>query len=175
MTNRKKNIPIKLLETSRLILRPMQVEDAPFVFELLNSPLWLQNIGDRGIHTLEDAKKQIEEKYLPGYINGLGNFLVIEKKTGKFIGSCGLYQRDNLEHPDIGFAFLPAFIGKGFGWEAASALKKYAHDTLKLSTIFGVTLPKNISSCKLLEKLGLQIIGTYQFENDSDELLLYST
>lgn len=153
----------------------MTVEDAPFVYELLNSPLWLRFIGDRGVHSLEDAEKQIVDKYLPSYKNGLGNFLVVEKQTGKSIGSCGLYQRDNLDHPDIGFAFLPEFFGKGYGWEAASAIKSYAFDQLKLTTILGFTLPNNSASRKLLEKLGLRVTGTFQFEKESEELLLYST
>lgn len=153
----------------------MTVGDAPFVYELLNSPLWLRFIGDRGVHSLEDAEKQIVEKYLPSYKNGLGNFLVVEKQTGKSIGSCGLYQRDNLDHPDIGFAFLPEFFGKGYGWEAASAIKSYAFNQLKLTTLLGFTLPNNSASRKLLEKLGLRVTGTFQFEKESEELLLYST
>jgi RimJ/RimL family protein N-acetyltransferase len=153
----------------------MTIQDAPFVLELLNSPLWLKFIGDRGVHSPEDAEKQIEEKYLPSYVNGLGNYLVEERATGKPIGSCGLYQRDNLTHPDIGFAFLPNYIGKGYGLEVARALKSYAFETLKLPTLYGITLPENKASRKLLENLGFQIMGTYQFDKESEELLLYST
>lgn len=153
----------------------MTIDDAPFVYALLNSPLWLKFIGDRGVHSLEDAKKQIQEKYLPGYENGLGNFLVEEKATGRSVGSCGLYRRDNLDFPDIGFAFLPDFLQKGYGWEAASALKSYAFDELKLTTLLGFTLPENTASRKLLEKLGLRVSGTYQFDGEPEELLLYST
>ncbi len=153
----------------------MIIDDAPFVYELLNSPLWLKFIGDRGVHSLEDAEKQIREKYLPSYEKGLGNFLVEEKATGKPVGSCGLYQRDNLDFPDIGFAFLPESIGKGYGWEAASALKSYAFNQLKLNTLLGFTLPENTASRKLLEKLGLYEKGVYRFADDSEELMLYST
>lgn len=164
-----------MIETARLLIRPMTLDDAPFVFELLNSPLWLQNIGDRGILTLEDAKRQIEEKYFPGYVDGLGNFLAIEKATGKSIGSCGLYKRDILDHPDIGFAFLPEFIGMGFGYESALALKAYAFKTLKIKKLLGFTLPENIASRALLEKLGLVEVGDFKFEEDKETLLLYST
>jgi ribosomal-protein-alanine N-acetyltransferase len=164
-----------VLKTERLLLRRMNLNDAPFVFELLNSPLWLKYIGDRGVHSLEDAQKQIEEKYLPSYENGLGNFLVEERISGRSVGSCGLYQRDNLDFPDIGFAFLPEYIGRGYGWEAASAIKSYAFNQLKLSRLLGFTLPENTVSRHLLEKLGLSLTGSYQLDNDAEELLLYST
>ena len=52
----------KYFETQRLILRPTIIEDASFILELMNTPLWLQNIGDRGVHTIEAAEQYIEEK-----------------------------------------------------------------------------------------------------------------
>ena len=162
-----------MFQTERLHIRKINLEDAPFVYELLNSPGWLQYIGDRGVSDLKKAEAYIEERYLPSYKNGLGNFIVVHKESGKPIGSCGLYKRDHLEFPDIGFAFLPDYLGKGYGYEAASAMLEYALTDLKLEKVLGFTVDYNVASIKLLEKLGLKNVGTFQLEDDDEELLLF--
>ena len=139
----------------------------------MNSPGWLANIGDRGITNIEKAKEYIEDKYLPSYVDGLGNFGVVESEENKLIGTCGLYKRDTLDYPDIGFAFLPEYFGKGYALECSMALRHYAFKELKIRKLYGFTLPNNEPSKKLLVKLGLELKGTYQFEDDPEELLLY--
>src|SRR5690606_22194730 len=104
-----------MIETERLFLREYTLEDAPFIFKLMNSDGWLKNIGDRHIKTVKDAEAYMQKFYLNSYVeNGFGPFLVSLKETGVPIGSSGLYKRDNLEHPDVGFAFLPEFGKKGY-------------------------------------------------------------
>ncbi len=164
-----------LLNTTRLILRHYSKTDAPFVYELMNSEDWFKYIGDRNIHSIADAETYIEDKYIPSYTeNGYGGYMVILKETGLPIGACGLYKRPDLEHPDIGFAFLPDFMGKGYGFEAADGLMNYARTELKLSTILGITVQENKASQKLLEKIGLRQIDTMFIEGDEKELLLFS-
>ena len=165
---------ISTLETERLLLRKIEVTDAPFFYELFNSKGWLAFIGDRNIKTIADAEKQIIEKYIPSYtINGYGSYLVLDKTTMIPVGTCGMYKRDNLEHPDIGFAFLPQFIGKGYGFEASYAILKNAKNTLNLSKVLAFTVPHNTASIKLLEKLGLKNTGNYFFEGNPEALLLF--
>lgn len=164
-----------LLETPRLVLKMIETGDAPFYVKLFNSKGWLQNIGDRNIHSNEDAVAYIEKHYLPEYKNhGYGSYTVNLKETGETIGACGLYKRDVLEDPDIGFAFLDSHQGMGFGYESASAVMEYALKTLKIKTILGFTLPTNIPSVKLLQKLGLKETGTFRFGEEEEELLLFS-
>ena len=50
---------MNILETERLVLRRMNVEDAEFIFELVNEPAFIRNIGDKGVRTLEDARNYI--------------------------------------------------------------------------------------------------------------------
>lgn len=162
-----------MLKTPRLQLRQYVVADAPFIFKLMNSEGWLKNIGDRKIHSIADAEAYMEKNYLPLYEKyGFGPFLV-SLKDGTPIGSAGLYKRDTLDHPDIGFAFLPEFANKGYAFEAASAVMDYAANTLRIKTIVGITLETNLPSIKLLKKLGLNEIGTFTYE-DGEELLLFS-
>ena len=166
---------MQLLKTERLELHKISVADAPFYLKLFNSENWLKNIGDRKVRTLEDSVAYIKKNYLPSYDqHGYGSYTARLRDTGETIGACGLYKRETLDHPDVGFAFLPQFEGKGYGYESASAVMEFARNTLGIHKILGVTNPHNVASIKLLEKLGLQQAGTYSFKDDSEELLLFS-
>ncbi len=163
------------IKTERLILREYTLSDAPFIYKLMNSEGWLKNIGDRNIKTLEDAEAYMNKNYLSSYEkHGFGPYLVTLKEDGMPIGSSGLYKRDNLDFPDVGFAFLSEFANKGYAYESAQAVMIYAAEMLKVQTIVGITLPENSASIKLLKKLGLVEVGTYKYE-DGEELLLFST
>ncbi|PHR12280.1 MAG: RimJ/RimL family protein N-acetyltransferase [Aequorivita sp.] len=163
-----------MIQTERLELREYTLDDAPFIYKLMNSEGWLKHIGDRNIKTLEDAENYMQKNYLSSYKkHGFGPYLVSLKEDGTALGTAGLYKRDNLEHPDIGFAFLAEYSGKGYAFEAAKAVMKFASETLRLKTIVGITLQANLSSIKLLKKLGLLEVGTYTYE-DGEELLLFS-
>lgn len=164
------------IETERLLIRQYTIKDAPFIYKLMNSEGWIQNIGDRNIKTIEDAEAYMQKNYLSSYEkHGFGPYLVSLKADGTPLGSAGLYKRENLEHPDVGFAFLSEFANKGYAIKSSKAVMKFAAETLKLETIVGITLPQNISSIKLLKKLGLSEVGTYTYESEnSEELLLFS-
>jgi RimJ/RimL family protein N-acetyltransferase len=165
-----------ILETERLKLREFTLGDTAFIIELVNSPGWIENIGDRNIKTEEQAKAYLENGPLKSYErNGYGLYLVELKTDGTPIGMCGIINRDNLEYPDIGFAFLPFFIGKGFGFEIATATIAFAREQLKLPTIVAITLPSNKPSIKLLEKIGLRFSKNIQLGDNGQELLLYSS
>ena len=164
----------KKVKTERLILSPTAEEDAEFIFELLNTPKWLEHIGDRNVKSVEGAKEYIQTKMLPQLHRlGYGNYTVIRQSDEMKMGICGLFDREGLEGIDIGFAFLPAFEGNGYGFESADKLKNMAFDELGIQVINAITTKENISSQKLLDKLGLQLIGTTQLPNEEEELLLY--
>jgi RimJ/RimL family protein N-acetyltransferase len=165
-----------ILTTERLALRQYTLDDAPFVLDLLNTPDWIANIGDRGVRTLEDARNYIEEKYLAQYTElGFGSYVSVLKGTETIVGTCGLYKRPNLDHFDIGFALLPKYENKGYAFEASSALMNHARTKLEMETIYGITLPTNKASQRLLQKLGLKAIDRIKMEGDEAELLLFST
>ena len=158
----------KLLETERLIIRPIALSDTDFILRLVNSDGWLKFIGERNIKTEEDSKKYIT-KILD---NKNFYYSVFElKDTQKAIGIITFLNREEFEHPDIGFALLPEFEKKGYSFEAA---KKYLDEIQSnniAKTIIGITLPENIGSIKLLEKLGLKYKS--DFVKDDEKLLLF--
>ena len=163
-----------IIKTARLELRPTSEEDAAFVLELLNTPKWIQNIGDREVRTLEAAQKYIQERMLPQVERlGFGNFTLLRIEDGKKVGTCGLYDREGLEGVDIGFALLPAYERMGYAFESAQKLMQLAEYQWKLPMVQGITITSNTASQKLLEKLGLQFVEYMHLPNDEAELMLY--
>ena len=164
-----------ILETERLTLREFIPADAAFILELVNSPGWLQFIGDRNIKTTEQAIAYLQNGPIKSYTeNGFGLALVETKDGKKPIGMCGIIKRDNLDNPDIGFAFLPGYTGKGYAFEIANATLGYAVSQLKLSVIYAITVANNIRSICLLEKIGMKFIKKINAPKDNEKLLLYS-
>ena len=106
---------------------------------------------------------------------GFGLYLVALNGGGPPIGICGLIKRDSLEDVDIGFAFLPEYWGRGYAYEAASAVMAYGGNALRLKRIVAVTSVDNDSSARLLEKLGLRFEGMVKLSNDSEEVRLFGS
>lgn len=166
--------PYSIFETERLLLRPFATTDAAFILKLLNSPKWLQYIGDRNVHTEEEAAAYIQQRMIPQLEKlGYGNNLVIRKEDNALMGACGLYERPGLPIVDIGFAFLPEYEGKGYGYEAASCLLRAGKEKFGLTKVCAITTTDNTVSQKLLNKLGLQYIKMVQVEPGKDELMYY--
>lgn len=146
---------IPIIETERLVLKKLNPEDFRFIIMLLNSPGWLKYIGDRGVKNEEQAIVYLQNGPIKSYEDhGYGLFKVEEKISGLPVGLCGLLKRETLDHPDLGFAFLPDFMGKGYGFEAGSATIEFARTNLGISVVFAIALPDNIISIRLLKKLG---------------------
>ena len=162
------------LETERLILRPVLIEDGAFIFELMNSQGWMQFIGDRNIKSISDAERYIAEKMLPQFQEkGFGNYVMEVKGTKEKLGTCGLYCRPGLQGVDIGFATLPQNFRRGYTFEASSRLLEYGRDELKLSPIQAITNKSNVASQKLIEKLGLQFVEIIDLESIPETQMLY--
>jgi len=165
-----------VLETKRLILRRLTVDDDAFILELLNDPAWLEFIGDKGVRTLADARDYIRNGPMAMYEReGFGLFLTEQKSDGAPIGMCGLIKRETLEDVDIGFAFLPQFRAQGYGFESASAVMEYGKGTFGLTRIVAIASPDNVNSARLLEKLGMQLAKTVKLAVDADEVNLYAS
>jgi RimJ/RimL family protein N-acetyltransferase len=165
----------KIFETERLILKPTTEEDAEFIFELFNTPKWIKYVGDRNIRTVEDAGGYIRTKMLSQRKRlGYSNYSVIRKADKCKIGLCGLFDRDGVDGIDIGFAILPEYEKKGYAFESANKLKNVAFNEFGLKEINAITVKDNLSSQKLLNRLGLKLSGTTKLPEDDKELLLYT-
>ena len=145
------------LETERLIIQELTIEDAPFFYNLVNDPDWLRFVGDRNINSIADAENYLTSKIIPSYKKfGFGFYLVKTKEGNHSIGTAGLIDREGMENIEVGFGFLPAFRGKGYAYEATKEIMNYASTELKIDPIVAITDLENIKSGKLLERLGLR-------------------
>jgi len=166
---------MNVIETERLTLRKLTLDDDAFILDLLNQPSFIQFIGDRGVRTLEDARAYISKRLIDSYNRfGFGLYLTLLKDGDLPIGICGLVKRESLEDVDIGFAFLPQYWLKGYGFESASAVLAYARDTLGINRIVGIAAPDNDGSIHLLEKLGLQFKKMVKIPEDDIKLKLFA-
>jgi RimJ/RimL family protein N-acetyltransferase len=147
-----------ILETARLALRTIEEADAPFYLNLVNTRQFIDNIGDRGIRTLAAAREAIASGPVAMQATlGHSIYLVALKDSGAAIGMCGLIKRETLADVDLGYAFLPPYFGRGYGYEAAAA----------------ITSPGNVASNALLTKLGMQFEQMVYLHPDDPGTRLY--
>ena len=164
-----------ITETPRLRIRELTIGDAEFILGLVNEPSFLENIGDKGVRNLEDARQFIlEGSWASHRERGYGQFLVELKDGGEAIGVCGLLYREILDVSDIGCAFLPEFWRRGFAHEAACAVMEYGRATLGIEKIVGLTSEENVASIKALEKLGMSFEKMVKMSEDDPGTALYS-
>lgn len=149
-----------MVDTDRLILRPLTTNDTSFIFKLLNEPAFIKNIGDRGIKEHKDALAYIQKVLDSCAKYGFRSFFVSVKETGEAAGICGLNKRDYFEHPDLGFAFLEKFWGKGYALEASRAVIKEDCTKRDIKIVLAITTQENEPSIRLLKKLGFVESGT---------------
>ena len=148
-----------VLETERLVLREAVEADAPFVLELLNSPGFLENIGDRGVRDLDGARGYITDKMIGSYRqHGFGMWLVTAKARGDAVGLAGIVRREGLDTPDVGYAFIQKAWGQGYAQEAAAAVLAHGLGKLGIPKLAAITSPENFASMAVLRKIGF----TYQ-------------
>ena len=166
---------MKILDTVRLTLREMSIEDAPFMLELLNEASFLRFVGDRGVRTVEDARGYLLKGPIDSYQRfGFGMYLVELKDEAIPMGVCGLVKREILPDVDIGFAFLPQFWSKGYALESATAVMAYTREVVQLKRLVAIVSPDNERSTGLLGKLGLTFERMIAWPEDGAELKLYA-
>lgn len=159
-----------ILETERLILRELNTSDAENFYKLNSNPNVIKYTGDSAFKNVSEAKKFLEN-YQNYKLNGYGRWSVVNKKTNSFIGWCGLKFGEIEKETDIGFRFFQKEWNKGYATESAKACLKYGFEKLNLKRIVGRAMKENISSIKVLEKIGLEYDSDTNF--DGKEAVIY--
>lgn len=141
----------------------------------MNDPAWLEHIGDRNVHSLEDARAYLKRGAMDMYERfGFGMWVVQGKATGESVGTAGLIRREALEDVDIGFAMLPEHRGKGLALEAARGVFEYATVTLGMDRLVAIVSPANHKSIRILESIGMRYEKTIRFPGDREDVPLYA-
>ncbi len=104
-----------MLQTERLSLRELTLDDAELMLSVWNDPAFIRHVGDRGIRTVDQAHEAMQNGVLKLYEDyGYGPYRVALKDSDIAIGICGLFRRDDLDIPDLGYSTLPNHCGQGF-------------------------------------------------------------
>ena len=154
---------MKILTTNRLALREFTPADASFIVELLSDPDWHRNINNPGVTDEAGALAWMETRLFEPYRKYGHGFWAVERlDTGELLGMCGLFKRDSLPLPDVGYGFVPRARGFGFAREAAAACLVHGHQKLGMDTILAITAIDNPPSVRLLESIGMRQTGIEQ-------------
>jgi RimJ/RimL family protein N-acetyltransferase len=150
-----------ILETPRLLLRPLKLEDAPVVSRLAGR----REIADTTIaiphpYSEPQAREWIASHARPGGANKEIVFAITLKANGQLIGAVGLRDIEK-EHSqaELGFWIAVEVWGKGYGSEASAAALRYGFEELKLNRIYAHHMVRNPASGRVLEKIGMKREG----------------
>ncbi|UOQ48995.1 GNAT family N-acetyltransferase [Gracilibacillus caseinilyticus] len=151
-----------IIETERLDLRELKLEDAHQLSKVLSDPDSMQYYSEP--FTPEKVKNWINwniENYQK-YHHGL--WAVVLKEIGQCIGDCGITMQkiDGDIVPEIGFHIIKEYGNQGYATEAALACKKYAFDILKFPAVYSYTTTDNIPSQRVAEKIGMQKLKSFE-------------
>ncbi len=163
-----------VFDTDRLSLRRFHTGDAAFILAILNDPDWLTNIGDRGVYTEDQSRDWIRTRVIPSYQRAnMGMWAVQVKGTGELAGMCGLVKRETLPDNDLGYAFMPAYRGRGYALEAARACMDHGQRVVGLRRILATTVPGNVASQRVLEAVGMRLFERRMFDGETEPTCIY--
>lgn len=164
-----------LTTTERLTVSKVTLADAPFFLELVNTPNFKKYIGDKKLSTIKGVEEYLKAGILKSYEDhGFSYYTLKLKDSDATIGIVGILKRDNLECPDIGFAMLPQYEGKGYGYESSMAMLEVAKAQFNIEKIAAITLEHNTNSINLITKLGLEFEKKVKPFADEEELLFFA-
>lgn len=144
------------LETERLILRSLNIDDAKEIHENIKDKdvsKWTANVPYP--YTLEMAHQFIEQSHITIENNKHIELGIVLKDANKLIGVVGLLNLDlRNKHAEIGYWLGKNYWGKGFMPEAAKRIIKFGFNELDLHKIYGKHIDVNTNSKRIFEKLG---------------------
>jgi RimJ/RimL family protein N-acetyltransferase len=152
-----------MFETDRLILRLLDEKDVDAIFAMRSDPEVMRFIRApqnriETINWLNLVSSRWES-------DRIGFCALVEKQTGKFVGWCGLWRLKETSELEIGYAISKNAWGKGFATEAGRVFLHYAFEQLKSDKIVAVAEPENVSSRRVMEKLGMKFVRLGEFYN----------
>ena len=162
------------VDTERLRLRSLTLDDSELMLAVWNDPAFVRFVGDRGIRTTEEARDAMQKGALHLYEEfGYGPYRVSLRDCDTAVGICGLFRRDGLDEPDIGYATLPEYCGRGYAHEACRAVVDHARTGLAIDRLIAIISPNNDASIGLIRKLGFEFERMHTMPGDDDEVCIY--
>jgi len=168
------NLQTKVLETRRLLLQHLTLDDLDDLFALYCDGEVTQSIPDAP-RSYEETKEELEwiiNVYYGQY--GFGPWATLCKETGEFIGRCGLIPRTIEKHEEVEvvYALAGKYWGQGLATEAAQAIAQYGFEHLHFSRLICIVMSKNSASICVAQKIGMTF--EKEVEVDGKRVLLFS-
>lgn len=151
-----------MLETDRIILRPMKKEDAVPIFAMRSDPQVMRFIR-APVKKRSEAENWVKLVSSRWANEKIGFCSLIEKKSGNFLGWCGLWRLEETGEIEVGYALAKEFWRQGYAAEAAEAFLEYGFEKLNLEKIVAVAHPENRASQRVMKKIGMQYDYTGEF------------
>jgi hypothetical protein len=145
-----------LITTERLLLRHFHVLDAGAMYRVFGDPE-VMRFGD-GVQTKDWVENWVLTCLERYRIWGFGPYAVIETRSREVIGYCGLFYFPDVggqPEVEIGYRLARPAWGRGYGTEAASAVREFAFKTLGLKRLIAIIDPSNLASIRVAEKIGM--------------------
>ena len=166
------------IETERLLMRPLNMNDVDALYKLDSDPLVMKYLGNRPVKNLDEVNFYLKTILRQYELYDIGRWAVMEKSTGEMIGWAGLkYMNEetngHIDFYDVGYRFRPEFWGKGYATEATNAWIDYAKKYLNIQTLYASAHIENIASQNVLKKCGFIEKGEYNFEMYGEHLACY--
>ncbi|TCN51577.1 N-acetyltransferase [Flavobacterium circumlabens] len=161
------------IETERLILREFLLSDVEGMFELESNPNVHTYLGNKPITHIDESLAYIEFVQQQYKDFDTGRWAVILKETNEFLGWSGIkfITTEINNHKDfyeIGYRFIEKHWRKGYATEAGKAFIDYAFKVMKAESLYAYANAGNENSRRILEKLGLQYVNSFEYEGESD-------
>ncbi len=156
--------PDVVIETERLVLRRLTLNDTDAIFSVIGDPVAMQYYPQS--FTRDDAVKWVERNLRRYHENGYGIFAVVLRGSGEVLGDCGLAQQfvEGLPQLEVGYHLRRCHWGHGYATEAARACMDYAFRNLAAEKVISLIRPENLPSRRVAERNGMQVERQVTFE-----------
>jgi RimJ/RimL family protein N-acetyltransferase len=142
-----------LIETNRLLLRPLTLADLDEIDAMNSCPEVVQTMGSVDRATALARLESVEQEWRD---RGYGPMAVIERSTGRFLGRSGLKYWPQFDETEVGWVLRPDAWGHGFATEAGRACINWALPRLGLPYLMAMIRPDNARSIHVADRLGMR-------------------
>lgn len=149
------------------------MEDAPLLFDLNSDPEVVRYTGDSSFNDMMEVHDIIKNRMIAPFEKYKMSRLMVFLKDGTFLGWCGLKYFPETNEVDLGYRFSKKHWGKGYATESSKAMLEYGFNTLNLKRIIAKAMPENVSSIKVMHKLGMTFRGYVHDPTDPLPLVLF--
>ncbi len=162
-----------LIETDRLVLREISLNDKEEMFRLHSNPDVQKYTGEPPVTTIEEMEAAIQTRVKDYKKYGYGRWATFKKNKMQFIGWAGLAYLPEFDEIDLGYRFLPQYWGMGYATEVSHAILKYGFDVFNIKRIIAIAMKENVASIRVMEKVGMQFDKFAPYEPNGEDVVWY--